>query len=197
MPFRHALKLPPQLLGILIVVAVAGCTPTQSPRPVPSVAQIGGDLNCSAGDHGYEDIQAGWGFCYPGTWRYSERSQASDKPPGLDLTFDITDAPCTTPPPGGKPSCSPNAGVFAFMVISTYERGSSQDLSSWVQANLPQGETVGDSISWGNAQQAAKLSDGKRIALTPHHVVILDLRPGLLDLEAAMSSRLNTWKFSY
>jgi hypothetical protein len=46
--------------------------------------------------------------------------------------------------------------------------------------------------------EAAKLADGRRIALTQHHVVILDLsRNGLLDLEKQMSSRLNTWKFSY
>ena len=55
-----------------------------------------------------------------------------------------------------------------------------------------------ETIKWGNAVEAAKLSDGRRIALTEHHVVILDLsRNGLLDLELQMSSRLNTWKFSY
>ena len=112
MPLRNALKLPPHVLGVLLIAALAGCTPTPNPRPVPSVAQIGGDLNCPGGDHGYEDTQAGWGFCYPGTWRYNERSQASVSPEGLDLTFDITDAPCTTPTAGGQAHCSPNAGVF-------------------------------------------------------------------------------------
>jgi hypothetical protein len=54
------------------------------------------------------------------------------------------------------------------------------------------------SIAWSNAVEAARLSDGRRIALTQHHVVIMDLtRNGLLDLEKAMSTRLNTWKFSY
>lgn len=197
MPLRRALNLPPQILGVLLVAALAGCQPASTPRPVPSVAQIGGDLNCGGGDHGFEDVQAGWGFCYPGSWKYNERSQASQTPPGLDLTFEITDAPCTTPPAGGKPNCSPNAGDFAFMIISTYERGSSTDLGSWVQANLPSTETVGPAIVWGNAQQAAKLSDGRRIALTPHHVVIMDLHSGLLDLESVMSSRLYTWKFTY
>jgi len=33
--------------------------------------------------------------------------------------------------------------------------------------------------------------------LTPHHVVILDLHSGLLDLETEMSARLNSWKFSF
>jgi len=43
------------------------------------------------------------------------------------------------------------------------------------------------------------MPDGRRIALTPHNVVILDLRSGqgLLNLEAEMSKRLGTWKFVY
>ncbi len=196
----RALKIPPRALAAIALAAVlAGCQPGSNTHPVPSVAQIGGDLKCASGDHGYEDPQAGWGFCYPATWKYNERSQASVVPPGLDLTFDITDAPCATPPPGSTatPECSTGAGVFAFMIVSTYERGSSTNLASWVQANMPKTLTVGATIPWGNAAQAAKLSDGRRIALTPHHVVILDLHSGLLDLEAAMSSRLDTWKFTY
>jgi hypothetical protein len=52
-------------------------------------------------------------------------------------------------------------------------------------------------IQWGNAGEADRLSDGRRIALTPTHVVILELRSGvgLLDLESQMSTRLGTWKF--
>lgn len=183
----------------MVVLALTGCQPASTPRQVPSVAQIGGDLKCSNGDHGYEDLQAGWGFCYPATWKYTERSQASQNPPGLDLTFDITDVPCSAPPSGSSaaPHCSPGAGTFAFMIISTYERGGSRDLAGWAQDNLPKSESLGDTINWGNSVQAAKLSDGKRIALTQHHVVILDLHSGLLNLEAEMSSRLNTWKFVY
>jgi hypothetical protein len=47
--------------------------------------------------------------------------------------------------------------------------------------------------------EAAKLADGRRIALTQHHVVILDMRSAnaLLDLEGQMSSRLDTWMFTY
>ena len=43
------------------------------------------------------------------------------------------------------------------------------------------------------------MPDGRRIALTPHYVVILDMRSGQghLDLEASMSTRLGTWKFLY
>jgi hypothetical protein len=184
------------LAGMLVL---AGCQPGPTTHPVPSVQQIGSDLNCSSGDHPFEDITAGWGFCYPGTWVYLERSQASVSPPGLDLTFDITDAPCVKASPGSQqgPVCSPGAGNFGFMIISTYERGNATDLAGWVQANLKPVPTT-QSIAWSNAVEAARLSDGRRIALTQHHVVIMDLtRNGLLDLEKAMSTRLNTWKFSY
>lgn len=202
MPNARFLRLPPIVALIAVVVVAAGCQPGSNARPVPSVQQIGGDLKCASGDHGYEDLQAGWGFCYPGTWKYTERSQSSQAPPGLDLTFDITNAPCSTPPVSASgspppPKCSPNAGVFAFMIISTYERGDAGDLSAWVQRNLPKTDSVDSTIDWGNSVEAAKLSDGRRIALTPHHVVILDLHTGLLDLEGEMSSRLDTWKFSY
>jgi hypothetical protein len=166
---------------------------------VPSVAQIGGDLNCASGDHGFEDGNAGWGFCYPGTWKYNERVAGDST--HLDIVLDITDVPCTTPSPvaGGetpRPVCSPNAGLFGLMLISTYERAGAPDLAAWMQTNLTPVPTA-SSIVWGNASEADLLSDGRRIALTPTHVVILVLRSaqGQLDLEGAMSSRLNTWKF--
>jgi hypothetical protein len=188
---------PPKIvLAIALALVLASCQLGSSPRAVPSVPQIGGNLNCGQGDHGYEDPQAGWGFCYPAGWRYVERSQASQSPPGLDLTFDITDASCATPAAGSAPHCSPDAGLFGFMIISTYERGSSADLTSWIDSNLPH-PPASDSISWGNSVQALKLADGRRIALTPHHVVILELHPSPLDLEGVMSTRLGTWKFSY
>src|ERR1700686_2143907 len=164
---------------VALVLVLAGCQTGPPTRPVPSVAQIGSNLKCASGDHGFEDPQAGWGFCYPGTWKYQERSQGSTSPPGLDLTFDITDIPCTSPTgASARPVCSPDAGLFAFIIISTYERGSSPDLASWEQANL---------------------TDGRRIALTQHHVVIMDLHSGVghLDLETQMSSRLDTWKFTF
>jgi hypothetical protein len=186
----------------LLIVLLAACQQGPTNLPVPSVAQIGADLKCVNGDHGFADAEAAWGFCYPGTWRYIEKSQASTNPTRLDLTFNITDVPCASASPvaGGtpRPVCSPGAGLFAFMIISTYERGSATDLASWMQANLsplPAAQT----IPWGNASDAARLSDGRRIALTPHHVVIMELRSGVgqLDLEALMSARLSTWKFTY
>jgi hypothetical protein len=54
-------------------------------------------------------------------------------------------------------------------------------------------------ISWGNSVQAVRLSDGRRVALTATQVIVLDIRSGQgnLDLDAAMSSRLSTWRFYY
>jgi hypothetical protein len=194
------------LAALVAVIAVAGCQPTPTARPVPSVAQIGGDLKCPSGDTGLNDDQAGWGFCHPLAWKYLERSQSSLNPRGLDLTFDITFVPnppvaCPSPSPGAspRPTPSPCSGDFAFMIISTYERGAAPDLAGWQRTNLPSPPATGESIAWGNALEAQKLEDGRRIALTPHHVVILDLHSGQsrLNLEFEMSSRLNTWKFTY
>jgi len=194
--------IPPNILAVVGMLVLAGCQPGSNPHPVPSVPQIGGDLKCSQGDHGYEDLQAGWGFCYPGTWKYNERSQTTVSPPGLDLTFDITcltncKVPCPTASAGsGSAQCSPQTGLFAYMIVSTYQRSGSADLANWVGANMKPAPDL-ETISWGNAQEAARLPDGRRIALTPHHVVILDVHTGVLDLETEMSSRLGTWKFSY
>src|SRR5260370_5395956 len=201
----------------LLALAVVACQPGTNTHPVPRLAQIGSDLHCKSGDHGFEDSQAGWGFCYPGTWKYTERSQSSASPPGLDLTFDITDVQCAAASgPSARPSCAPNAGLFAFMIISTYERGESTSLASWVQANLtpPQPSPTAHTspspqtsptpltlapIAWGNSTEAAVLADGRRIAMTPHHIVVLDIHSGrgLLDLDGEMGSRLGTWKFIY
>lgn len=196
------LPFPPKLLAALgLALCLAGCQIGSAPRAVPSVAQLGADLNCPKSDHAFEDPQAGWGFCYPANWRYLERSQSLASPPGLDLTFDITYAPptpvaCSTTGASTTGSPPPCSGDFANMIISTYERGGSPDLTNWILANMSQAPP-GDSIRWGNAVEAQKLGDGRRIALTAHHVVIMDLHPGLLDLETEMSSRLSTWKFSF
>jgi hypothetical protein len=181
------------------------------------VATIGGNLKCDAGDHGFADSQAGWGFCYPGTWRYTEHAQATTTPPGLDIALDITDIPCVIPSsaPGGPtpaPVCSANAGNFGFMIVSTYERGSSANIAAWLQENAKNASisptAVLTAIQWGDSSEAYKLDDGRRIALTQHHVVVMDLHcgqsksacdpnQGHLDLEALMSARLHTWKFTF
>jgi hypothetical protein len=190
-------------LTLLLLLMVSACQVGPVSHPVPSVSQIGGDLKCASGDRGYSDAAAAWGFCHPDTWLYYLRAQSSSNPTRLDLTFDITDAPCVqgSPVTGAtpRPVCSPGAGKFGFMIISTFERGTSLDLASWMQANLKPIPTVRQPIAWGNATEADQLSDGRRIALTPHHVVLLDLRTTLdqLDLESLMSSRLSTWVFTF
>jgi len=191
----------------LLAVVLAACQlGPQNTRPVPSVRQIGADLKCQSGDHGYEDV-AGWGFCYPATWQYTLKSQSTTNPrPELDLIFDITNVPTVNgkplpacpsppPPPSATPLCDPDAGLFGVMIVSTFTRQNAPDLAAWVQSNLNPAPTL-EPIVWGDSVEAGKLSDGRRIALTPLQVVILDLHPGNLDLEGAMSTRLGTWKFS-
>ncbi|HET9781849.1 MAG TPA: hypothetical protein VFR33_08720 [Candidatus Dormibacteraeota bacterium] len=168
---------------------------------MPTVPQIGADLKCSSGDHGYSDEQLGWGFCYPSSWRYQEKVQATDSPTGVDLTFEITcltdcKPQCPTPASGQPATCAPEPGLFGFMIVSTYDRAGASDLNGWLATKLPR-VTRGDPIEWGNALEAAQLSDGRRVALTPHNVVVLDVHPSLLDLDGEMSSRLGTWKFTY
>jgi hypothetical protein len=100
------------------------------------------------------------------------------------------------------------------MIVSTFDRGGVQNLAAWQRSNprfasAARLASVAETIKWGNAVEAAKLPDGRRIALTPLHVVILELRSGsgngcvtpqgspcYLDLEASMSPRLSTWKFT-
>lgn len=201
---RPPLPFPPKILAAAcLALVLAGCQiGPSSPRSVPTVPQIGADLKCASGDHGYSDQQLGWAFCYPSTWRYTEKIQATDSPTGVDLTFAITclsncKPQCPSPSPDQPPpSCTPGPGLFGFMIISTYDRAGAGTLSGWLAAKLPHA-TLGDSIDWGNAVEAAKLSDGRRAALTQHDVVILDVHPSLLDLDGEMASRLNTWKFTY
>jgi hypothetical protein len=208
------------LASIVALLVLSGCQPGPNARPVPSVSQIGSELKCLNGDHGYSDLQAGWGFCYPATWQYRIRAQSyqSPDPRELDVTFDITDVPCTAPSaaPGqasARPVCSSDAGLFAFMIVYTFDRGGAASLAAWqanqTVASAARVASLGETIKWGNAVDAAKLADGRRIALTPLHVVILELRSGsgngcvtpqgspcYLDLEASMSPRLKTWKFT-
>jgi hypothetical protein len=194
--------IPPKILAAAaLVLLLAGCQPGSSPRSVPTVPQIGGDLKCAGGDHGYADQQLGWGFCYPSSWRYTEKIQATDSPSGVDLTFEITcitecKPQCPTPASGTRPTCPTETGLFGFMIVSTYDRAGASDLGSWLTAKLPNA-TRGDPLEWGNALEATRLADGRLAALTPHDVVILDVHPSLLDLNGEMTSRLGTWKFTY
>ncbi len=196
----------------LLAVVLAACQVGSQPTPVPSVNQIGSDLKCPDTDHGYAD-PVGWGFCYPKDWKYNLRAQPSVDARGfreLDVTFDITNLPtvngsplpaCPSPAPAPQTPavCAVDAGLFAYMIVSTYERGGSPNLASWILDDIKPAPADGTPITWGNAVEAVRLADGRRIALTPTQVVVLDLRSaaGNLDLESAMSARLSSWKFYY
>src|SRR5260370_16952079 len=98
----------------LLALALAGCHVGPNTHPTPSVAQIGADLNCSGGDHGFADSQAGWGFCYPKFWRHTAPAQPNTTGTQLALTLNIpvpasTNAPlpCSTPPPAPPPPPPP------------------------------------------------------------------------------------------
>ena len=187
---------------LVLLFLLNACQLGPATHPVPSVNVIGSDLNCPASDHGFEDGQGGYGFCYPATWRYLERvTNGTDAGPmHLDIYLSITDVPCVpgTPVAGEspRPVCEPQAGLFGVMVVSTYHRAGATDLAGWMTANMKP-VPVGQSIQWGNAVEASRLADGRRIALTPENVVILELLFGKdgLDLESFMSTRLGTWKF--
>src|SRR5207237_9600690 len=119
---------------------------------------------------------------------------------GLDLTFDITDVPCASPSPvqgqpTPRPICSPGAGLFAFMIISTYDRGGAPSLAAWAQSNLDKKLTL-EPIQWGNALEGGRLSDGRRVALTPQHVIMLDLQAGSRhpDPDAATQDPHGHWE---
>lgn len=194
------------LLPILLAACQLG---SPNNRATPSVSQIGSDLKCQNGDHAFEDNVAGWGFCYPATWKYNLHAQSIASPPELDLIFDVTNVPCSIPSSSSgqspEPQCSgADAGLFGLMIVYTFQRGDATSLSDWIQANMAppssarsNGTPSGDPITWGNAREALHLADGRRIALTKSHVVILELRSGAgnLDMEAAMAPRLGTWKF--
>ncbi len=185
----------PLLFAALLLIAAAACQGSSGPaRPAsqPSVRSAAGPIQCPATDHGIDEVQLGWGFCYPATWKFRERVQPTQQPPGVDATFDIVVAP-----PTGRPQA--DQGLFAFMIIGTYDAGGSSTLKEWAAKNI--GEVTLNPISWGNAREAAEVSGERptRIALTAHHVVLLDIRAGAgnLDLDQEMAKRLGTWRFDY
>lgn len=190
LPARH-------LLAAALVLAATACQgPLASPAPSPTVNSAAGAIKCPAGDHGLDEVELGWGFCYPGTWRYRERLQDSTQPAGVDATFDIVND-LGTPAPG-QPQ-SPENGLFGFMIIGTYEKGGASTLTDWAAANLGDGLTL-TPITWGNSQQAYLVEPlHERIAFTKHHVVVMEVHEGQgnLALDDAMAKRLATWRFDF
>jgi hypothetical protein len=169
----------------LATLAAAGCSLTNSPTPAPepSIKTEGQNVKCPNGDHGIDEVQFGWSWCYPSSWKFQERLQPTSTPSGVDATFDIVN----DVPPG-----QPGSGDFGFLIVGTYQIGSATDLESWVAANIGPGQTL-TSITWGNSRSAAIDGEGRRYALTATHVVEMDVRGEAISAE--MGKRLDTWKF--
>ena len=194
-------KLQLSLALAVFLLALVSCQFGTGARPEPTISSVQTGAKCAQGDHAYDDAQLGWAFCYPGTWRFNERFQRSDAPQGTDATFDVVnEPPCASPTePGARPVCPPDAGLFGFMIVGTYQRGSAAGLADWLKVSEP-GDSSTDPITWGNAIEAVRVKGTtRRYALTQHQVVLLDLRSGAgnLDLNAEMARRLQNWKFSF
>jgi hypothetical protein len=186
---------------ILVLLPVAGCSVGGSakPAPVPTIRTEGQDVRCAGGDHGIDEVQFGWSWCYPATWKFQERlqptacnaqtdangltTQVCTLPHGVDSTFGIVN---------NLPAGQAGSGDFGFLIVGTYEIGSATNLADWVTADIGPGLTL-TTISWGNSKEAVLDSQGRRFALTKSHVVEMDVRGDAISAE--MAKRLDTWKF--
>ena len=184
------LRRPAGLLPAVAVLVAAACQQSSSGTPPPTSRPA--EVQCAKGDAAEVNDALGWAFCVPSTWRAlgGPKTQRTDAPKGVDTVYDITDFA-----PG------PNNGLFGVMIISTDDRGSTASLQDWVDQNIGKGLNL-QSVQWGNAQAALQEVGGPHprwFALTPHHVVVLELHSGQgnLDLNAVMAPRLSTWKFTY
>jgi hypothetical protein len=175
------------LLAVLSILPLAGCSLAASPptpKPVPTIRTEGQDVKCAGGDHGIEEVQFGWSWCYPSTWKFQERLQPTSAPAGVDATFDIVN---------DVPSGQAGSGDFGFLIVGTYQIGGAADLKAWVSTNIGAGEQL-TPISWGNARDAEQDARGRRFALTDSHVVEMDVRGDAISAE--MGKRLASWKFN-
>ncbi len=167
------------------MIVLIACTPNSGAptrSAAPSLPPGASGLHCGAQDHGLNLQQLGWGFCYPADWRYIEREVGTTSPHGVDTTLDIQRA---------------SDGLFGFMIIGSYDRGDSTSLKAWLAANEPD-DTDTTPIQWGNSTEAVAVNGQlKRYALSPHRVYLMNIREGAgnLDLDAAMSQRLQYWVF--
>ena len=84
------------------------------------------------------------------------------------------------------------SGDFGFLIVGTYQIGSSTTLSEWIITNIAADEQL-STISWGNSKDAQMDAQGRRFALTKTHVVEMDVRGDVISAE--MVKRLASWKF--
>jgi hypothetical protein len=173
------------LVAILAILPLAGCSlsPGPKPAPAPTIRTEGQGVTCPGNDHGIEEVQFGWSWCYPSTWKFLERLQPTQLPPGVDATFDIVN---------DLPSGNAGSGDFGFLIVGTYQIGTAANLPAWITVNIGPDEQL-SSISWGNAKDAEQDAQGRRFALTATHVVEMDVRG--VAIAGEMGKRLATWKF--
>ena len=182
--------MPPVLVGkaplaVAVLMILVGCacnSAAAQPKPRASVEPVSQGLHCAAADHGLNVQQLGWGFCYPADWKYIQREVGTTSPQGVDTTLDII---------GSKD------GLFGFMIIGSYNRGSSASLREWLGANAPD-DTDTQPIQWGNSKDAVAVNGQlKRYAMTAQRVYLMNIREGAgnLDLDHAMQERLGYWLF--
>ena len=173
------------LLAVLAILPLAGCSFTPAkPAPAPTIRTEGQDVKCPGSDHGIEEVQFGWSWCYPSSWKFQERLQPTQLPQGVDATFDIVN---------DLPSGQKGSGDFGFLIVGTYQIGASSDLPAWITSNIGADEQL-SAISWGNARDAQEDTQGRRFAMTATHVVEMDVRG--TGIAAEMGTRLATWKFN-
>ncbi len=168
--------------SLIVLIACTGNSGTPTRSQSPSLPPGAGGLRCAAQDHSLNLQQLGWGFCYPGDWKYIEREVGTTSPHGVDTTLDIVGA---------------KDGLFGFMIIGSYDRGDSPSLQAWLAENEPDDADTSP-IHWGNATEAVAVKGQlKRYALSPHRVYLMNIREGAgnLDLDGAMSQRLQYWVF--
>jgi hypothetical protein len=173
------------LVAVLAILPLAGCSfsSTAKPGPAPTIRAEGQGIKCPGSDHGIEEVQFGWSWCYPSSWKFQERLQPTQQPKGVDATFDIVN---------DLPQGQPGSGDFGFLIVGTYQVGTAADLPGWITANIGSDEQLA-AINWGNARDAEVDSQGRRFALTGSHVVEMDVRGTAIAAE--MAKRLATWKF--
>jgi len=175
-------KFAPVAAALILLIACTGNSSGSGHSPPPTLAPAGQGVKCAAEDHGLNLQQLGWSFCYPADWRYIEREVGTTSPHGVDTTLDIVGS---------------RDGLFGFMIIGSYDRGSSPSLQAWLADNEPD-DTDTSPIQWGNAKEAAAVKGQlKRYALSPHRVYLMSIREGAgnLDVETAMKQRLQYWIF--
>jgi hypothetical protein len=172
------------LVAALAILPLAGCSLSPAkPAPAPTIRTEGQSVKCPGTDHGIDEVQFGWSWCYPSSWKFQERLQPTSQPSGVDATFDIVN---------DLPTGATGSGDFGFLIVGTYQIGTAATLPDWITANIGTGEGL-TPISWGNAKDAQQDALGRRFALTGSHVVEMDVRG--VAISAEMGKRLATWKF--